>query len=81
MPITARAGHPSAIQPDTVYGLQHWIEIAGISYSRIVNARKAGIELKMISVSPRRKYVRGSDGIAFIERLAEAASEAEAKKA
>lgn len=60
---------PSYIDPTRLYSLRGYWNASGISPTRIREARRLGIELPTLLVG-RRKFVRGADGIAFIERLA-----------
>lgn len=66
-PVTTNS--PSFIDRDRLYSLSRFIRDSGISYTRIQNAARAGIELTMVACG-KRKFVRGVDGIDFIERLA-----------
>ncbi len=66
----ANTFRPTFLDPTRLYSLQGFIADAGISSNRIHHARKAGIELPMLAVG-RRKYIRGADAIAYVERLAE----------
>ena len=61
---------PSFIAPDRLYSLSRFLKDSGISYTRLQLARRLDIPLTLISCG-RRKYVRGYEGIDFIERLAE----------
>ncbi len=71
----ATATHtPTFISPENLYSLRGFVAASGISETRIREARRAGIELPTINAG-RRKFVRGQDAIAFVERLA--ASEGE----
>ena len=69
MPITATIGNPTVIRPEDVYPLQGLIAASGISYTRIRDAAKAGLEMKTMKAG-KRVFVRGSDAIEFIEKLA-----------
>ena len=69
MPMTATIGNPTVIRPEDVYPLQGLIAASGLSYSRIRNAAKAGLEMKTTKVG-KRVFVKGSDAILFIEQLA-----------
>lgn len=60
---------PSFIAPERLYTLRGFYEASGISQTRVREARLRGIELPMLSVG-KRKFVRGYDAIAYIERLA-----------
>ena len=66
-PVTTNS--PTFIDPSRLYSLSRFIRDSGISYTRIQNAAREGIELNMVRCG-RRKFVRGVDGIGFIERLA-----------
>ncbi len=60
---------PSFIAPERLYTLRGFYEASGISQTRVREARLRGITLSMLSVG-KRKFVRGYDAIAYIERLA-----------
>jgi hypothetical protein len=60
---------PICIDPNCVYSLRGFQGI-GISSTRMREARKAGITLPTIQVG-RRKFVRGSDAIEYLERLSQ----------
>jgi hypothetical protein len=60
---------PSFIDAQRLYSLSRFIHDSGLSYTRIQFAKRDGIELKMVACG-RRKFVRGSDGIDFVLRLA-----------
>jgi hypothetical protein len=66
-PVTTAS--PSFIDSSRLYSLARFIRDSGLSYTRIQLAKRDGIELKMVACG-RRKFVRGRDGIDFIERLA-----------
>jgi len=58
------------ISPERLYPLQSYQEASGIAPTRMREARMQGVHLTTIDVG-RRKYVRGADGIAYIEQLAQ----------
>ena len=60
---------PTFIAPERLYTLRGFYEASGISQTRVREARFRGTELPMLCVG-RRKFVRGYDAIAYIERLA-----------
>lgn len=60
---------PSYIDPGRLYTLRGFREASGVSHSRIFTARRQGVALPCLTVG-RRKFVRGADAIAYIERLA-----------
>jgi hypothetical protein len=60
---------PSYIAPERLYSLKGFQSAAGVSSTRMREARKAGIILPTLEVG-RRKFARGTDVIAYIERLA-----------
>lgn len=66
---TAYAQDTSLIVPGVLYTLAGFIRASGISKSRISAERLAGNELRTVRAG-RRVFVRGEDGIAFIERIA-----------
>ncbi|TWT76100.1 hypothetical protein Pla123a_28890 [Posidoniimonas polymericola] len=66
---TAYAAETSAIVPGVLYTLTGFIRVSGISKSRISSERLDGNVLATVKAG-RRVYVRGEDGIAFIERIA-----------
>ena len=67
---TAYAKDTEPIHPESLYPYQCFIRCSGVSKSKIREAMLQGIIIKTID-SGRRKYVRGVDGIAFINKLAE----------
>jgi hypothetical protein len=71
MPISATTKTPSFIDPTRLYSLRQFVADSGISLTRIRRASREGIELPKVRVG-KRVFVRGDDGIAFIERLADA---------
>jgi hypothetical protein len=70
MPVTARTGNPSVIDPDTLYSLPGFIEASGISYSSIRSFARDGVEIPTFKVGGRRKFIKGVDAIAYIDQLA-----------
>jgi hypothetical protein len=60
---------PSFLAPERLYSLRGFQAAAGVSSTRMREARQAGIELPALEVG-RRKFVRGADGIAYLEKLA-----------
>jgi hypothetical protein len=67
----AIAKEPTFIDPHRLYAIRSFWSASGISPTRIRVAKRRGIELKTVDVG-KRKFVRGADGIAFIEALAAA---------
>jgi len=68
---SAYAADSFGVDPRILYTFQGFIFTSGLANTRISDARRLhGVELPMVCVG-RRKYIRGSDGIAFIEQLAE----------
>jgi hypothetical protein len=65
---TAYAANTQPIHPESIYPYAAYIRCSGITKTRIREARLQGIVLKTINAG-RRKYVRGVDGIAFIEAI------------
>ncbi len=61
---------PSFIDPTRLYALEGFKRDSGINGTRMREARLQGIELETLEVG-RRKFVRGSAGIAYIERLSQ----------
>lgn len=60
---------PSFIAPERLYSLKGFQAAAGVSSTRMREARRVGIVLPTIEVG-RRKFVRGSDAIDYIVALA-----------
>jgi hypothetical protein len=60
---------PTFIAPERLYTLRGFHEASGISQTRVREAWLRGVELPMLTVG-KRKFVRGYDAIAYIERLA-----------
>jgi hypothetical protein len=69
VPLHATTDRPTFIDIGRLYSLRKFISDSGLSYTRISQAARAGIELPMV-VCGKRKFVRGRDGIDFVERLA-----------
>lgn len=69
MPFTATISNPTAIFPDAFYPIQSAIAASGISATRFREAAKNGIEIDFTKCG-KRVFVKGSDLIEFIERLA-----------
>jgi len=61
---------PSYLAPERLYSLKGFMAASGINATRICKARRVGVELPCVQVG-KRKFVRGADAIAYIERLAE----------
>jgi hypothetical protein len=60
---------PSFIAPERLYSIKGFQSAAGVSCTRMREARQAGIVLPALEVG-RRKFVRGSDAIWYLEQLA-----------
>jgi hypothetical protein len=60
---------PSFIAPERLYSIKGFQAAAGVSSTRMREARRAGINLPLLEVG-RRKFCRGSDAIAYLEKLA-----------
>ena len=58
----------SFIAPERLYTLKGFIAASGISATRMREARRAGITIPTLETG-RRKFIRGSDAIEYIERL------------
>jgi hypothetical protein len=67
---TATTKAPSFLAPERLYSLKGFQSAAGISATRMREGRQAGITLPTLEVG-RRKFVRGTDAIAYLEKLAE----------
>jgi len=65
--VTTKA--PSYLAPERLYSIKGFIAAAGVSSTRMREARHAGVVLPTLEVG-RRKFVRGSDGITYLEQLA-----------
>lgn len=61
---------PSFIAPERLYTLAGFHEASGISKTRMRQARQQDVTPVVLRVG-RRQFIRGSDAIAYIERLAE----------
>lgn len=66
--MVATASQTSYLDPERLYSLSGFISETGISQSRLYEARKFDIEPEKLNVG-RRVFIRGRDGIAFIEKL------------
>lgn len=60
---------PSYIDSARLYSLRGFVAASGVSETRIREARRMGIVLPRIECG-RRHFIRGADGIGFIEALA-----------
>lgn len=67
--MAATTKSPSFIAPERLYSLKGFQASAGVSATRMREARKVGIVLQTLEVG-RRKFIRGSDAIAYLESLA-----------
>lgn len=67
---TAAAANTSYLDPACLYTYSGFITCSGISKSRIREARLRGVKLPAMKVG-KRLYIRGRDGIEFVEKLAE----------
>ncbi len=67
---TDTSKRPSFIAPERLYTLKGFIAASGVSATRIRESRRAGVVLPMLDVG-RRKFIRGSDAIEYIERLSQ----------
>ena len=67
---TRSSGHDGFIDPSRLYTRRGFLNAAGLGDTTVRKARMRGVELPIICVG-RQPYVRGTDGIAWIERLAE----------
>ena len=61
--------HAEYVMPQGYYTLRSFYARTGVSDTRRREAARKGIELKTLNIGKRR-MVRGTDGIAFLERLA-----------
>ena len=68
MPISATTKTPSFIDPTRLYSLRKFVIDSGISLTRIRQAKHQGIELLKVHAG-KRVFVRGIDGVRFIEKL------------
>lgn len=66
----ATTKRPREIAPERLYPLRAFQEAAGIAPTRMREARLQGLHLPTVDVG-KRKFVRGIDGIAYIERLSQ----------
>jgi len=66
---TLTSREPSYIDPARLYSIRGFWAASGISPTRIREAKRQGIELPSLEVG-KRKFIRGAQGIAFIEQLA-----------
>ena len=67
---TAYAVNTKPIHPESLYPYAAFIRCSGITRTRIREARLQGLKLPTVDAG-RRKFVRGADGIIFIQQLAE----------
>jgi hypothetical protein len=66
---TVSTREPTFLAPERLYSIKGFQSAAGVSSTRMRYARQAGIILPTLEVG-RRKFVRGHDAIAYLERLA-----------
>jgi hypothetical protein len=69
----------SYIAPERLYSLVGFMQCSGVAKSRIREARLRGLVLTVIKTG-KRHFVRGADGIEFIEKLAELDAQARAAR-
>jgi hypothetical protein len=69
----------SYIAPERLYTYAGFMQCSGIAKSRIREARLRGLVLQVIKTG-KRHFVRGVDGIDFIEKLAELDAQARAAR-
>ena len=62
------------IAPERLYPLRAFQEASGIAPTRMREARLQGVYLETVNVG-KRKFVRGCDGISYIEALSELSQE------
>lgn len=74
---TAYAARTEPIRPDAVYPLDAWTRFTGVSKSRQREARQMGLPLPTFALG-KRLYVRGHEGIAWMEELSSRTAEAQA---
>jgi len=67
---TGYAADTKPIHPESFYPYAAFIRCSGITKTRIREARLQGLELVTVDAG-RRKFIRGIDGIEFIERLSQ----------
>lgn len=68
----AKSSKSSFLAPERLYSLSGFIRSSGISYRRISDAKKMGIDFSSFSFKVgRRRYVHGTDAIEFVRSLAE----------
>ena len=71
-----KADSGTFICPDRLYTRRAFLRAAGLGDNTLRDARRRGVELPMLSLgNGRQHYVRGADGIRWIEELAKAASQ------
>jgi hypothetical protein len=68
MPISAPVSGHSLIDPNVLYSLRQFCMDSGVSYSRMREAARDGVECEVLSVG-RRRYIMGAAGIRFIQEL------------
>ena len=66
---TPKPKQASFIAPERLYSLRGFYGDSGVSDTRRREAARQGVVLPTLEVG-RLKYVRGHDGIAYIEKLA-----------
>jgi hypothetical protein len=66
---TSAKPKPSFIDPNRLYALAGFLQCSGINQTRVRALRLAGIDLPKLRVG-KRVFIRGCDGIEYIERAA-----------
>jgi len=62
-------GAPNYIAPERFYTLQGFKTAAGIGDTLIRRARRGGVQIPAKRIG-RRKFIRGDDGIRYLEQVA-----------
>jgi hypothetical protein len=75
----AYAANTEGIRPDVLYPLQAFIRASGVSKTKMREARLMGLPLPVLELG-KRLYVRGAEGIAWIEALSVRLAEVETAK-
>ncbi|QDU87199.1 hypothetical protein Pla175_05560 [Pirellulimonas nuda] len=76
MAITAYAKDTQPLHPEACYPLAAWCKAAGVSKTRIHEAKLLGVPLPTFTVG-KRVYIQGADGIEWLRTLSAKLAELE----
>jgi hypothetical protein len=68
--IVAPTNRPTFLAPERLYSIRGFCRASGLSYSRLREAARAGVEIPTFRVG-KRKFIFGGDAIDLVRQLAE----------